>query len=86
VIGIIMENNPLLNSPTYDVMEGSGGVDTGLAWHDSYVSQMEKEEKHNFMSVPISSHLLPGPVGSPSRRIWFLNMRRFTGNRLRCVS
>ena len=30
-----------------------GVVGTGLAGHDSHLSQTQKEEKHNFMSVPI---------------------------------
>jgi hypothetical protein len=51
-IGIIVEDISLLNSPTYyDVTQNSGGVYAGLAGHNFYKSQRQKNEKHNFMNV-----------------------------------
>jgi len=58
-INIILKNISTLNSPAYDMMQGSRGIYAGLAGHNFRMSQMQKREKHNFMTVPFShfSHI-----------------------------
>lgn len=51
LISIILENISSLNSPTYDVMQGSGCVYAGLAGDNFHISQTQKKERYNFMNV-----------------------------------
>jgi hypothetical protein len=41
------------------MMQGSRGVEAGLAGHDFRIAQMQKREKHNFMTVPLQCPLPP---------------------------
>jgi hypothetical protein len=50
-VDIILKNISALNSPAYDMMQGSWGVYAGLARHDFRLSQMQRREKHNFMAA-----------------------------------
>ncbi|MFB0521536.1 MAG: hypothetical protein ACETWD_08935 [Desulfatiglandales bacterium] len=53
-INIILKNISTLNSPAYDMMQGSRGIYAGSAGYNFRMSQMQKREKPNFMTVPSS--------------------------------
>ena len=38
-VGIIFENFPALDSPNDDMLQGTGGIDSGFAWHKGFIPQ-----------------------------------------------
>ncbi len=38
-VGIIIENFPALDSPNDDMLQGTGGIDSGFAWHNAFIPQ-----------------------------------------------
>ncbi len=53
-IGIVFKNVSSLDTPAYDMMQGTRRIYSGLTWHVTYYHKQMKIEKPNFNPVPLS--------------------------------
>ena len=63
-VGIIIKNFPTLDSSNNDMLQGTGCIDSGLAWHNSFIPQKPKNIKLYFYGRPLD---FPDPSESQTK-------------------